>query len=1107
MPPEVGPLAALQSVDFDWVARLDGVWRDPVADVPKLHAQQRSEVTHRLEALSAAPAGQHGSQLGLVYVGNPGAGKTHFLSFVRRQAFARGLHFVLVDMTDVRDFWSTLVLGYLDSLGRPSVGNRTQLQLVLQRFVELGVSVTNPDLDFAKGGLLAAVDLLAAKDPGILKAATDDVLNGLHRSKYCAPADVQSHQNVVRALFLLNSRDFEVSSIGHTWLQGVTIDEVESHRFGIKHTKETHRALLKGISWCMSLAAPSVLAFDQLDAIVAEQDLAAGNPASVESDEQQKVALSIIEGIAGGLAAVIDQTTRTLPVLTALNRTWMVLQERGLQAHKDRFQDPPMVLRPIERSEIALSMVEARLSAAYQCIGFQPAYPSWPFQPAFFDSLEGAFPRQVLQKCDEHKRFCAAKNEVIELGWTEKQIIVEAPPATRSTTSGFDELLQKVKAEPSLLEEEQEDALGELVLRGCELLLKEARPPADVDHLVDADFSGNKRFPSLHARVRIVYHDQGDREEHVCLRVLQRTNPMSYKARLSAAMTAAGIDRDLPFRKLIIIRATPAMSGPKTAELTRQFEKRGGLILGITESDAARLKLLADLDRSKKPGFPDWLRERRPISRLAFFGQILPHVGVAEPAAVGAAKTAPETDGAQEAVRPGPPEPAPTQPTQAMMPVTPAPSNGATAPPTRPTAQAGAGLVVGRRLIAGKPEAIVSLDPRALSRHAVIRAGSGGGKTILLKRLVEEAALLGIPSILIDPANDLAQIGDPWPADPPVSWLPEDAERARRYHSQTEVVIWTPGRSAGRPLQLAPLPDLAAAADDEDQLNTAVAMAASTLEEHAVTGSSETAKKKQGVLAAALRYFARHGGGNLDALISLLADLPIEAGGDITGSPRLAASMADGLRAALQTNPLLQGGENTIDPALLFGPRAARTRISVISLVGLATLAAQQSLVNQLAMALFSWIKQHPSGGVHGLTGLFVIDEAKEFLPSVTTTPSKESLMQLAAQARKYGLGLILATQNPKDLDYKAVAQFSTQFFGLAHAPQVIDFIKGLLAEKGGSGDDIGRLQKGQFYMISEGIPAPIRVAVPMCLSYHPEGKPLTEDEVLTRARSGMTSR
>jgi DNA helicase HerA-like ATPase len=280
----------------------------------------------------------------------------------------------------------------------------------------------------------------------------------------------------------------------------------------------------------------------------------------------------------------------------------------------------------------------------------------------------------------------------------------------------------------------------------------------------------------------------------------------------------------------------------------------------------------------------------------------------------------------------------------------------------------------------------------------------------------------------------------------------------------------------------------------------AVAMASATLEEHVAAGTSEAVKRKKGVLAAALRYFARRGGGGIEELIGLLSDLPEEGGGDITGSRKLAASMADGLRAALQTDPLMQGAASVVKPATLFGLGSARTRISVISLIGLPTAEAQGNFVNQLAMALFSWIRKHPSQGAHGLTGLLVIDEAKDFLPAVNITPSKQSLMLLAAQARKYGLGMVLATQNPKDVDYKAVAQFSTQFFGRANSPQVIEFVKGLISEKGGSAEDIARLQKGQFYMVSESFPAPIKVAVPMCLSYHPDGKPLTENEILSKA-------
>jgi DNA helicase HerA-like ATPase len=193
-----------------------------------------------------------------------------------------------------------------------------------------------------------------------------------------------------------------------------------------------------------------------------------------------------------------------------------------------------------------------------------------------------------------------------------------------------------------------------------------------------------------------------------------------------------------------------------------------------------------------------------------------------------------------------------------------------------------------------------------------------------------------------------------------------------------------------------------------------------------------------------------------------------------------------------------------LDIGRLFGLGNPKTRISVISFIGLQSLESQQQFVNQLAMALFTWIKKHPSVGATGVTGLFVLDEAKDFLPGgSSSSPCKKSLMRLAAQARKYGLGMVVATQNPKDLDYNAVAQFATQFFGRANSPQVIDFIDTMLQAKGGSGEGVARLQKGQFFVTSsEGLSHPVKIKAPLCLTNHPDGRPLTESEILKRAQA-----
>ncbi|MGC4070603.1 MAG: DUF87 domain-containing protein [Polyangiaceae bacterium] len=115
-------------------------------------------------------------------------------------------------------------------------------------------------------------------------------------------------------------------------------------------------------------------------------------------------------------------------------------------------------------------------------------------------------------------------------------------------------------------------------------------------------------------------------------------------------------------------------------------------------------------------------------------------------------------------------------------------------------------LAIGRQLVSGSPEQTVTVPLPSLSQHVCVFAGSGSGKTVFLKRLLEEAALCGVPSIVIDGANDLSRLGDPWP-ERPQSFSDEDAAKASRYHAMAEVVVWTPGRASGRALSFNPIPD------------------------------------------------------------------------------------------------------------------------------------------------------------------------------------------------------------------------------------------------------------------------------------------------------------
>jgi DNA helicase HerA-like ATPase len=109
------------------------------------------------------------------------------------------------------------------------------------------------------------------------------------------------------------------------------------------------------------------------------------------------------------------------------------------------------------------------------------------------------------------------------------------------------------------------------------------------------------------------------------------------------------------------------------------------------------------------------------------------------------------------------------------------------------------------------------------------------------------------------------------------------------------------------------------------------------------------------------------------------------------------------------------------------------------------------------------------------------------------------STLALAAQARKYGLGLIFATRAPKGLHNRISGNATTQFFGLLNAQVQLDAAREMAKLKGGDVPDISRLRSGEFYVAVEGEP-PQKIRTPMCLSHHPRS-PLTTDEVLVRAR------
>jgi hypothetical protein len=112
--------------------------------------------------------------------------------------------------------------------------------------------------------------------------------------------------------------------------------------------------------------------------------------------------------------------------------------------------------------------------------------------------------------------------------------------------------------------------------------------------------------------------------------------------------------------------------------------------------------------------------------------------------------------------------------------------------------------------------------------------------------------------------------------------------------------------------------------------------------------------------------------------------------------------------------------------------------------------------------------------------------------PSGPMTPCTQSTLALASQARKYGLGLVFATQAPKGLHNRIPGNAATQFFGLLNSPTQITAAQDMARAKGSSISDVGRLGTGQFYVAVEGGEFR-KIQAPLCLTHHPSS-PLTTE-------------
>ena len=383
---------------------------------------------------------------------------------------------------------------------------------------------------------------------------------------------------------------------------------------------------------------------------------------------------------------------------------------------------------------------------------------------------------------------------------------------------------------------------------------------------------------------------------------------------------------------------------------------------------------------------------------------------------------------------------------------------------------------------------LVLYDSKDLVTHAVCVGMTGSGKTGLCVGLLEEAAIDGIPAIVIDPKGDLGNLllqfpglseaeFAPWinPDDArrkgvePAAFAQQQAQtwtkglaewgqsgdRIRRMQQAADFAIYTPGSNAGTPVSIlhsfAAPP--AAIRDDTELFRDRVSGTASSL--LGLLGlDADPMSSREHILIASILSQAWSAGRDLD-LAGLIHDIQqppftrlgvMELESVFPGKDRFTLAMAFNNLAASPGFSAWLAGEALDIQSILYTP-AGKPRIAIFSIAHLSD-PERMFFVSLLLNQVLAWTRTQ--SGTTSLRAILYMDEIAGYMPPTANPPSKRPLLTLMKQARAFGVGVVLATQNPIDLDYKGLSNAGTWFVGRLQAERdklrLLDGLEGAMA-------------------------------------------------------------
>jgi uncharacterized protein DUF87 len=1067
----IAPLADRLSAAFEHsITWEDDIWRADPVDVELVHTNARHKFSDLLDAVTATDAASVQARI-MLFHGQSGAGKTHLIRALRTGAHRSGKAYfgyaqMTPDVASYADYYLRRLIASLEKPYDPDRGGESALARLARRMAADTEAVEAAQIDKLRDAKLSDASLAKL----VLNIADQIV---------AAPrfAGQSLDVNVVRALLYMQRSDPRIDQRVRQYLYGQKLGELSHEAIAaIDPNTGEGRAFdiiesIGRLMWAVDRAA-LVFAIDQVEDLRFFEDYA---------ERFQKAARDLIQ--------IANRVPTSIVLISCLAEFYGKVREVLAQSYIDRIEKAgPVPLIETRTAEEARLIIAKRLQQDERGGGADPtAY----LGEQFFEEFGGLSTRRILELAQKRMREQEGEADEEEpspkagfistlaaaLGFGGEAEDGQGAASPIEFREHWDRFVAQSEAEIPSDDEALSDALA------AALALARQEWPEALDVAVRRA-NASQDVPALDLALTHAAGHRTDARIFLCNRPAQGGG---LKRQIDRVLTAMGD------KSCFMLRASdfPPNKKNQTAQVFRKFREKGGRSILVPIPDWERMIMVREFHAQHRqdPSFGDWFERTKLLSAIPSVAQLLRLDLLGHNirgAAVALAGTGTAADVPAETEAPLLPSAAAVGPRGADW--TGWDSAVAEVKDDLPLSvlldEVGDGeksILAGRALRSNRS---ITLNKDVLKRHSAVLGGSGSGKTTLALCIIEQLLMKGVPAVLIDRKGDLCSY-----ANPDV-WRAHDGEygerrgERERLADSIDVAVYTPGRASGRPISITLLPNgINELLEQEQQLLANLSAAA--LGDMLHLKNSATHQKQSGTLSVALRILGARFSKEvtLNDLIALLEDEDpelTELTQRMDPSGRIRRDLVAQLDSLRHRNSALfeGGGEALRMEALLGLGRYARnddrTRLSIIYTGFLGDNENILFWVSQFLSEALRFCQRNPNDE---LQAVVMFDEADLYIPANAKPATAEPLQSLLKRARSAGLGMMLATQSPGDLDYKSRDQITSWFIGRVREDTALRKLRAAFQSESGL-DPAAVLPHqtvGEFHLVQEGLVRPMR--------------------------------